>query len=338
MREVIAEYTAEDVYSTKRSEVQDKIRQRAEAMMGEKMMTGGESEDQEENAPYRIPLNALLNLIDTLILGIELPKAARTSRHLHRPLRPPRWTDADPRASGARNGHDRFGSGLCDAGRLGPCHRGARPADPGLLGRRRARRGLGLLGRDRDTGAQGLLRQLAIRQPAGRSDFRRGPWRAAERDHPSRVDDGMGLAYPLPHRLPYHSAPVHSAQLPAGNRRVRATPARGQPSPAAEDPAAVGAELADRDHRHAARNHDDGLVLFHHRLYPDLWPRGAQARQYRKPSRDAVRGYLQPILAARDGRSLRPGRPPAGAAHVHDIDVGDRLSRLVMAGQCAFLC
>jgi hypothetical protein len=48
-------------------------------MMGEKMMTGGESEDQEENAPYRIPLNALLNLIDTLILGIELPKAVETA-------------------------------------------------------------------------------------------------------------------------------------------------------------------------------------------------------------------------------------------------------------------
>jgi regulator of protease activity HflC (stomatin/prohibitin superfamily) len=79
MREVIAEYTAEDVYSTKRAEVQDKIRQRAEAMMGEKMMSGGESEDQEENAPYRIPLNALLNLIDTLILGIELPKAVETA-------------------------------------------------------------------------------------------------------------------------------------------------------------------------------------------------------------------------------------------------------------------
>jgi regulator of protease activity HflC (stomatin/prohibitin superfamily) len=78
MREVIAEYTAEDVYSTKRAEVQDKIRQRAEAMMGEKMMSGGESEDQE-NAPYRIPLNALLNLIDTLILGIELPKAVETA-------------------------------------------------------------------------------------------------------------------------------------------------------------------------------------------------------------------------------------------------------------------
>ena len=54
MREVIAEFTAEDVYSTKRAEIQDKIRQRAESMLGEKMMEGGESEEpDEENAPYR---------------------------------------------------------------------------------------------------------------------------------------------------------------------------------------------------------------------------------------------------------------------------------------------
>jgi prohibitin 2 len=72
MREVIAEYTAEDVYSTKRAEIQDKIRRRAEAMLGEKMMERPESEGGD---PYRIPLYALLNLIDTLILGIELPPA-----------------------------------------------------------------------------------------------------------------------------------------------------------------------------------------------------------------------------------------------------------------------
>jgi regulator of protease activity HflC (stomatin/prohibitin superfamily) len=79
MREVIAEYTAEDVYSTKRAEIQDKIRQHAESMLGEKMMSGGESEEQEANAPYRIPLYAMLNLIDTLILGIELPSAVVTA-------------------------------------------------------------------------------------------------------------------------------------------------------------------------------------------------------------------------------------------------------------------
>jgi regulator of protease activity HflC (stomatin/prohibitin superfamily) len=77
MREVMAEYDAEDIYSTKRVEIQEKIRQRAEAMLGEKMMSGGESE--EENAPYRIPLYAMLNLIDTLILGIELPSAVVTA-------------------------------------------------------------------------------------------------------------------------------------------------------------------------------------------------------------------------------------------------------------------
>jgi regulator of protease activity HflC (stomatin/prohibitin superfamily) len=78
MREVIAEYAAEDVYSTKRSEIQEKIRERAEAMLGEKMMEGGVSED-EENAPYRVPLYAMLNLINTLILDIDLPSAVVTA-------------------------------------------------------------------------------------------------------------------------------------------------------------------------------------------------------------------------------------------------------------------
>src|SRR6516162_7697733 len=79
MREVISEYTAEDVYSTKRTEIQDKIRKRAESMLGEKMMEGGVSEEGEENAPYHVPLYAMLNLIDTLILGIELPSAIVTA-------------------------------------------------------------------------------------------------------------------------------------------------------------------------------------------------------------------------------------------------------------------
>jgi len=79
MREVISEYTAEDVYSTKRTEIQDKIRKRAESMLGEKMMEGGVSEEEEENVPYRVPLYAMLNLIDTLILGIELPPAVVTA-------------------------------------------------------------------------------------------------------------------------------------------------------------------------------------------------------------------------------------------------------------------
>jgi regulator of protease activity HflC (stomatin/prohibitin superfamily) len=78
MREVIAEYTAEDVYSTKRAEIQEKIRERAETMLGEKMVVGGAGED-EDNAPYQIPLYAMLNLINTLILGIELPSTVVTA-------------------------------------------------------------------------------------------------------------------------------------------------------------------------------------------------------------------------------------------------------------------
>ena len=74
-REVMAGYTAEEIYSTKRAEIQEKIRERAEAMLGEKMVVGGESEEAEANAPYSVPLYAMLNLINTLILGIELPPA-----------------------------------------------------------------------------------------------------------------------------------------------------------------------------------------------------------------------------------------------------------------------
>ena len=79
MREVISEYSAEDVYSTGRTEIQDKIRKLAESKLGEKMMEGGVGEEGEENAPYHIPLYAMLNLIDTLILGIELPNAIVTA-------------------------------------------------------------------------------------------------------------------------------------------------------------------------------------------------------------------------------------------------------------------
>src|SRR5271157_3064653 len=63
----------------KRTEIQDTIRKLAESKLGEKMMEGGVGEEGEENAPYHIPLYAMLNLIDTLILGIELPNAVVTA-------------------------------------------------------------------------------------------------------------------------------------------------------------------------------------------------------------------------------------------------------------------
>jgi prohibitin 2 len=76
MREVIAEYRAEDVYSTKRQEIQRNIRRRVDAMLGESMMEHPEGEDYTQ---YRVPLNDILNLIDTLILGIELPSDVVTA-------------------------------------------------------------------------------------------------------------------------------------------------------------------------------------------------------------------------------------------------------------------
>ena len=68
-REVIAEYTAEQVYSTARQEIQDKIRGLVESRLSEKMM---EREGEEES--YRISLTDTVILFDTLVQGIELPQ------------------------------------------------------------------------------------------------------------------------------------------------------------------------------------------------------------------------------------------------------------------------
>src|SRR5262245_37443847 len=68
-REVMAQYTAEQVYSTARQEIQERIRSLAEARLSEKMM---EREDEEES--YRISLKDTIVLYDTLVQGIELPQ------------------------------------------------------------------------------------------------------------------------------------------------------------------------------------------------------------------------------------------------------------------------
>ena len=72
MREVIADYTAEEVYSTKRQEIQDKIRGRSEAMLSGKTLERT-AEQSEYGEQYKIPLDAMLNIYDTLLLGLELP-------------------------------------------------------------------------------------------------------------------------------------------------------------------------------------------------------------------------------------------------------------------------
>ena len=69
-REVMAQYTAEQVYSTARQEIQDKIRNLAEARLSEKMM---EHEGEEES--YRVSMRDTIILYDILVTGIELPAA-----------------------------------------------------------------------------------------------------------------------------------------------------------------------------------------------------------------------------------------------------------------------
>jgi prohibitin 2 len=68
-REVMAQYTAEQVYSTARQEIQDKIRSLVVDRLSEKMMEReGEGEEQ-----YRVSMRDTVILFDTLVYGIELP-------------------------------------------------------------------------------------------------------------------------------------------------------------------------------------------------------------------------------------------------------------------------
>ena len=72
MREIIAEYTAEEVYSTKRQEIQKRIRTHTQSMLGQSMMERTK-EESEYGEHYRVSLDSMLNLYDTLVLGLELP-------------------------------------------------------------------------------------------------------------------------------------------------------------------------------------------------------------------------------------------------------------------------
>src|SRR5258706_1580802 len=68
-RSVMAQYTAEQVYSTARQEIQDKIRSLAEDRLSEKMM------EHEGEESYRVSMRDTVILYDILVTGIELPAA-----------------------------------------------------------------------------------------------------------------------------------------------------------------------------------------------------------------------------------------------------------------------
>jgi prohibitin 2 len=69
MREVIAQFTAEQVYSTARLEIQDKIRERTVERLGSKMM----EREGEGDGSYNVAMRDTIILYDTLLYGIELP-------------------------------------------------------------------------------------------------------------------------------------------------------------------------------------------------------------------------------------------------------------------------
>jgi prohibitin 2 len=68
-REVISQYTAEQVYSTARQEIQDKIREHVLERAATRAM------EREGEEAYSVPLKDLFHLYDTLLYGIELPAA-----------------------------------------------------------------------------------------------------------------------------------------------------------------------------------------------------------------------------------------------------------------------
>src|SRR4029079_15686871 len=77
-REIIAQYTAEEVYSTKRQELQAEIRSHTMQMLGQSMVQRTE-EESEYGERYRISLDQMLVLYATLLLGLELPPAVNAA-------------------------------------------------------------------------------------------------------------------------------------------------------------------------------------------------------------------------------------------------------------------
>ena len=160
---------------------------------------------------------------------------AATGRHragrLHRSSRPPRRAAADAEPDGHRNfvhrraprlRGDRAGRAVAGAGR---------PAAPGPFRGRGTRRRVRLSCRNRDAGAQGFLRQLAIRQPAGRGDVCRAAGHRAGHEPVARPDGQLGVARASAGGLHADPRPVVPAQLARGDRGVPRPPAPPQHAP-----------------------------------------------------------------------------------------------------------
>ena len=209
------------------------------------------------------------------------------------------WPPARPDRLGARLRHPRPPGARPGAGR---------PPAPGLLGRRRARRRLGLPRRAGAPGPQGLLRRLAVGQPAGGDHGGGGHRLRAQPPAVAGRDGRLGLAHPVPHRLPARAVPVLHPALAAGDPGLPGP--QGPPAGGRRCCAPSARELADRRARHADGGDDHDRVLRHHGLHADLRQERPQALRHRQPDRHLLRRGVEPVLAPRDGGALRPDRPP----------------------------
>ncbi len=74
-REIIANYTAEQVYSTSRSAIEEQIRKSAVEKLAEHLnqLVQPEASEQADPAQYKNQLKSAIDFVDTLVLGIKLP-------------------------------------------------------------------------------------------------------------------------------------------------------------------------------------------------------------------------------------------------------------------------
>jgi regulator of protease activity HflC (stomatin/prohibitin superfamily) len=74
-RQIISKFTAEEVYSTKRTAIEDEIRESAKQKLSEHLdkLVQPEASEQADRENYKNQLKGAIDFIDTLVLGIKLP-------------------------------------------------------------------------------------------------------------------------------------------------------------------------------------------------------------------------------------------------------------------------
>jgi hypothetical protein len=118
---------------------------------------------------------------------------------------------------GLRHGPDRLRAGLRNNRRALAAARRTGASAAGLFRRRRARWRLSLSLGDGHPRRQGLLRELAVGEPAGRGRGRRAAGLRHRQPHGAASGRRVGLAHPLLHRLRHRAVPLLDPPLARGD-------------------------------------------------------------------------------------------------------------------------